>query len=471
MFGAKPDVGRNARQAAENTRLETGGGKQGTGLGWKIAKQGDYRIDLPPLSPDEEALVLAVEDSFRDLAGERKINEEDVGRELGDAIARQAERGGIMLDREQREYLARYAKMHVYGFAFMDALLADDSIEEISVIGLGKPAYVYVRKQGWRKVNASFEDEKALMDCINKMAKGIGRRITLQSPRLDAMLPDGSRLHASLPPISHGEITVRKFRQRPFSPKEIVDMGTADCRIMAFLSMLMQTDTSLIVAGNTASGKTTTLNALFSFVPENERVLITEETPEISIPHGQQVRLVANREMGLGLRDLVYDSLRMRPDRMIVGEVRSREEVEALFDVLLGGQARGTYATFHAQSAEEAVLRLRKFGIDEMDLRSMDCVVVQRRMLVYERGRKAGEARKITEIAEIGAGGRSGRIFSLSKGKWDYRKNELAARIAESFDFSPREFEGEMKEREKWMRGARSGFEEFFSSAQKKFHS
>lgn len=438
-------------------------------LGWRITKEGEYKIDLPPLSADEEIVVLAVEDSFRDMAGLRKIDENEVERELTEAIVKKAEQDGIMLDSEQKEYLARYAKMHIYGFAFLDALLRDDDIEEISIIGIGKPAYVFVRKQGWQKVNALFEDEKTLMDVINKMAKGAGRRITLQHPRLDAMLPDGSRLHASLSPISHGEITVRKFRQNPFSPKEIVELGTGDYRTMALLSMLMQTDSSVLIAGNTASGKTTTLNALFSFIPKNERVLITEETPEISIPHEHQVRLVANRDMGIGLKDLVYDSLRMRPDRMIVGEVRNGEEVEALFDVLLGGQARGAYATFHAQSAEEALLRLQKFGVDEMDLKSVDAIVVQRRMLAYVPGkRKTVEVRRITEVAEVD--GNAKKLIALSKGRWNFSKGKLCERIAESFGINTREFDAELVNREKWMKNASKDFESFFQSVQKKFY-
>lgn len=438
-------------------------------LGWKITKEGDYKIDLPQLSKSEEDAVLAVENEFGLIAREKEIRGKDVERELAAAIAKHAEKEGVMLDSGQRNYLAKYAKMHVYGFAFLDELLGDDEIEEISVIGVGKPAYVFVRKRGWQKVNALFEDEKTLMDVINKMARGVGRRITLQQPRLDAMLPDGSRLHASLHPVSQGEITVRKFRQIPFSPKEIVELGTIDYRAMAFLSALMQTDSSVIVAGNTASGKTTTLNALFSFVPKNERVLITEETPEISVPHEHQTRLVANKDMGITLKDLVYDSLRMRPDRMIVGEVRNQEEVEALFDVLLGGQARGAYATFHAQSAEEALLRLKKFGIAEMDLRSIDAIVVQRRMLLYDgKKRKANETRKIIEIAEIGA--KPKNIFLLSKKKWIYSRGALCGKISEALGLGAREFEMEMDAREKWLRKAGAGFDSFFLEAQKKLY-
>ncbi len=450
----------NAERGTRNPKPEAS-------LGWRILREGAYRIELPPLSAAEEQLVLAAEEKFRLVAGERKIDPADVERELSEAISRKASEELLALDRDQKHYLAKYARMHIYGFAFLDELLADDQIEEISVIGLGTPAYAFVRKEGWKSVNAQFESEKALMDVINRMANSAGRRITLQHPRLDAMLPDGSRLHASLSPVSRGELTIRKFRQNPFSPKEIAALGTADWKQMAFLSMLMQTDSSVLVAGNTASGKTTTLNALFSFVPRTERILITEETPEISVPHAHQVRLVANREMGITLKDLVYDSLRMRPDRMIVGEVRSREEAEALFDVLLGGQARGSYATFHAQSAEEALLRFGKFGILDTDMRSIDAIVVQRRMLTYS-GKSMSEARRITEICGVGKGAEP--IFSFSGGKWKYCRTPLEERISDSLGLSAKEFASELAARERWLKSAPSDFGLFFEAAQEKLH-
>ncbi|MEW6528530.1 MAG: ATPase, T2SS/T4P/T4SS family [Candidatus Micrarchaeota archaeon] len=445
-------------------------------LGWKITKGGEYKIDLPPLSADEERMIVAAEETFRLAASEKKIDAGNIERELASAIMKNADKEEIILDSDQKKYLTIYAKMHIYGFAFLDELVQNDNIEEISIIGIGKPAYVFIRKKGWCMVNALFEDEKTLMDVINKMSQGIGRRITLQHPRLDAMLPDGSRLHASLHPISGGEITIRKFRSTPFSPTEIVQLGTINYKAMAFLSMLMQTDSSVLVSGNTASGKTTTLNALFAFVPKNERVLITEETPEISIPHEHQIRLVANKDMGITLKDLVYDSLRMRPDRMIVGEVRNREEVEALFDVLLGGQARGAYATFHAQGANEALLRLKKFGIDDMDLGAIDAIIVQRRLLLYDAKKKsATEVRRIIEIAEIDnkeTNKEAKCIFSflLSENSWKYKEGELCRKIADSFGMNLSEFKTELDMREKWLANAGADLYDFFDKAQKKFY-
>jgi Flp pilus assembly CpaF family ATPase len=429
-------------------------------LGWRISREGEYRINLPQLSEGEERLVLTVEAAFRAEALEKLITEGEVLSAMEAAVKSTASAQGNFMDAEQMRYLPLYAKMHIYGFAFLDELLSDDSIEEISVPRPGACAYVYVRKKGWQSVNASFESEKAVMDVTNRLARGAGRRITFQNPRLDSMLPDGSRLHASISPVSPGEITIRKFRKSSFSPPEIADSGVADFRALAFLSMLMQSDCPLMVAGNTASGKTTTLNALFSFVPANERILITEETPEISVPHAHQIRLVANKEMGITLKDLVYDSLRMRPDRMIVGEVRNSEEAEALFDVLLGGQARGAYCTFHAQSSQEALLRLGSFGIGKDDLQSIGAIIIQRRMQKYSGARGKGEeVRRICEISEVVAG-RAEPAFG--EGRLLRQKGRLARRMCECLGISEGELDSEISRRAQLMEKSPRPFSGFF---------
>jgi Flp pilus assembly CpaF family ATPase len=433
-------------------------------LGWRILGQGDYRLDLPVLGAEEESLILAAEERFREAARGGAVESE---RLILQALLGAAAEKGVYLSRQQEERLGKIAHMHIYGFGFVEPLLADPEIEEISVIGPRKPAYVCLRRKGWMKVNAAFDDEKAIGEMINKMAARLGRRITMQNPRLDAMLPDGSRLHASLPPVSLGEITIRRFRERPFSPAELAANGTAGARLLAFLSVLMQSDSSILIAGNTASGKTTTLNALFSFVPANERIIITEETPEIMVPHGQQIRMVANRDMGISLRDLVYDTLRMRPDRMIVGEVRNRDETQALFDVLLAGQARGCYATFHAQSAEEALSRLRAFGIAGNDLGSIDCIVVQRRMLYYDpEKRSSSEVRRVVEVAEIAD--EKAKIIYGKGAKLE--RGVLFCRVAESFGMSEKEMMAELEARTKLITKEGPGYMEFFTSVQKKLY-
>lgn len=443
-------------------------------LGWKILPEGEYRIEMPQLSEDEERMVGVVEERFKEVARLREMdNKEEILEAIKETLQNTAGEEGIYLDSDQEEYISKVAYHHIYGFAFLDELLKDGEIEEISIVGLGRPAYVYIRKQGWKKVNAAFTDERALMDVINKMAKTLGRRITLQNPRLDTMLPDGSRLHASLPPISDGEITIRRFRDRPFSPKEIVELKTASNETMALLSLLMQSDSSILIAGNTASGKTTTMNAIFSFVPLNERILITEETPEINIPHPHRVRMVANKEMGVSLMDLVYDSLRMRPDRIVVGEVRNKDEARALVDVLLGGQARGAYATFHAQSANEALLRLESFGVSEMDLNSIDAILVQRRMLIYDlKQRKNVEVRRVVELSMVeNAKAVSVIKYNPAKDVWEEKNVEkLFPVLGEKLGIDEKEVKKEYEKRRKEVEKAPVEFNEFFATVQREFY-
>ncbi len=428
-------------------------------IGWRVTNEGKYKIPLPPLSEEEEEVLLFLEKKFRDMVAEGNLKYKD--KELKRAIDIVSDDLNVFIDIDQRNYLYEYAKHIIYGFSFFDYLLEDEEIEEISVIGVNKNVFVFIKNKGWKKTNVIIEDESFIMDIVNRMSSKIGRRITLQNPRLDAVLPNGSRLHASLYPISNGEITIRKFRKKLFTPKELVELKTTDIKTMAILSLIMQIDSSVIIAGNTASGKTTTLNALFSFIPKNERILITEESPEIQLPHEHQIRLIANKDMGISLKDLVYDSLRMRPDRMIVGEVKNKEEVEALFDVLFGGQARGAYATFHAQSSEEAILRLKKFGIDEEDIKSIDAIIIQRRLLKYDiKKRKNIEMRKIIELYD-------------PKSKKQIIKNKnsfIIERIKNEFNISEKELEEEINYRSKLIKETKGDIDEFINKIQNELY-
>lgn len=438
-------------------------------LGWKILKEGEYRISLPRLSEAEEEMIGIVEERFREAARVREVKTKKESEALiRELLMSAAEEEGILLDKDQLDYLSRAAFLHIYAFAFIDLLVVDPAIEEISVIGTDKPVYVYLKNKGWKSVNAAFTSERAIADVANKMARGLGRHITIQNPRLDAMLPDGSRLHASLSPISNGEITIRKFRTRPFSPKELYELKSTTAEALAFLSLVMQSDSSVLVGGNTGSGKTTLLNALFSFVPARERILIAEETPEINIPHTHQLRLVANRDMGITMKDLMYDTLRMRPDRMIVGEVRNKTEFEALFDVLLAGQARGCYATLHSQGAVEAAQRIKSFGINEMDLESVDCIVIQRRMLLYDpKKRKNIEVRRMTEIAEMDKGPKILFGFDRKKGILKFRHGgKLIGKIADSFGMSKMEIKKELSYRKNLIAKLDPDFSGFYEGVQ-----
>jgi len=415
-------------------------------LGWKITNNGSKKLNIKKISEEEEALILSIEKRYGEYTRRNKItNREDAEEEIKKILDSECERKDILLDEEQEEYLVDIATKHIFGFSIVEELLLDDEIEEISVIGINKPIYIYERGKGWRSVNATFTNEEYLRELVNKLSRNMGRRLTLKNPRINSVLEDGSRLHATSNPISNGEITIRKFRNKPFSPVEIISNGTIDLGSMAFLSTLMQSDSNIVIAGNTASGKTTLLNSLFVFVPLNERVILIEETPEINIPHEHKLRLTPSLENGIDLGDLVYDSLRMRPDRTIIGEIRNKKEAEAMADIMLSGQARGSYCTLHGRNVEETIQRLSTFGFERLDIESIDAMIIQRRMLVYDRKRRNNiEIRRILEIGNP----KDNEIISLPAGD-KFKDMKLYKSIAEKLNMTNKELWEEIKTRKK----------------------
>ncbi len=371
-------------------------------LGWKAGDwKAEYKVRMPRLSQEESELVLSVADSFRQQTQRKDVRDEKEAQDLIlHLLDAECDSQGLELDSGQRSYISRAAFLQTFGIGFLQELLSDSSLEEIAVIGAGRPVFVYVRGSGWKRTNVAIESPDYFVSLVNRLGRNLGRRLTAQQPRLNAVLEDGSRVHASMPPISGCELTIRKFGSEPLSPFSLLSFGTYDAKTLAIISLALQADLSVLFAGNTASGKTSSLNALLSFVPASERMLLIEETPEISLPHPHQLRLVPFQESGIGMVELVRDSLRMRPDRVVVGEIRAAEEVRAFVESALSGQAKGCYSTFHAQSSRDALLRMRMMGCLEADLEGIDIFVVQRRVTTYDRRRrKLGEERKVTEIA------------------------------------------------------------------------
>jgi len=442
-------------------------------IGWRITKEGDYKINLPILSQEEEQLILELEHYFREVTRFKDFSsKEELVNELKNALVNACDEHGYLLTEKQLAYLSYFAYLHIYGLGFFEEMLKNDEIEEITVIGINKPVYVYLTKEGWKKANVEITSIDYLIDIINKMASALGRRITFQNPRLDTTLKDGSRLHASLPPISQGEITIRKFKQKPLSVKEIVEMKTLPSLAVAIFSFFIQGDFSLMMCGNTASGKTTLLNSIFSFFPSSERILIIEETPEINLLHNHIIRLVANKEMEITLKDLVYDALRMRPDRVVVGEIRNAEEGRALFDVLLSGQARGVYATFHAKSVNEAISRILSFGISKTELNAIDVFSIQKRMLIYNKSKKSvEERRRLYELAIYDNKPIEIIKYKILSDDWEIKNmDKLCNFISERIGMKSEEIKEEIKRREKLIEKAPNDYKEFFYFVQENIY-
>ena len=417
-------------------------------LGWAL-REGKTPYFIPPveLSEGEKRIFIQLcELLLQNPSGE-----------LPSLLKRYCEEKNVLLDKAAGEKIVSLAERCVRGLGIFDFLLQDDELEEISVVGLQKPVFVFHRKKGWMETNAFISSEEHALDLINKIARPLGRRVTTQNPRVNAILPDGSRLHASIPPVCPQgvEITIRKFLRNPLNARELCDLQTLSLDAAAFLWAVLYGDVSLCIAGNTGSGKTTTLNALFSFIPLNERIVVTEETPELFLLHEHCVKILANEELGVGMKDLVKDTLRMRPDRVVVGEVRSAEETQALFDSLLAGQAKGSFFTFHAKSAGEALQRMQSFGIANEDLNAVDLILVQKRISFLDKKTRAQkELRRVTEICEV-AESKPRVLFETKNGRLEktggFASSLTVEKVLANYGFSKKEFAAEVQKRKKFL--------------------
>ncbi len=244
-------------------------------------------------------------------------------------------------------FYAEAVVREMVGYGMIDQLVRDDKLEEIMVIGAMQPVYVFHREFEMMPTNIEFYTDNEIQDLINKIAREVGRRVDISAPLLDARLPDGSRVNATIPPasVSGSTLTIRKFKAEPYSMIDLINMNTMTSEVAAFLWLAVEgmgtVPANILIAGGTGSGKTTTLNVLASFIPPRERVISIEDTAELNLPLKHWIRMEA-RPPGLeGKGEITLDiltknALRMRPDRIIVGEVR-HDEAFTLFTALNTG--------------------------------------------------------------------------------------------------------------------------------------
>lgn len=284
---------------------------------------------------------------------QRRIRLEKV---VGHILSRE---GPVLSDRE-RSGLIRRVVDEALGLGVLEPLLADDSVTEIMVNG---PEHIYVERRGQvERLETSFASENQLMQTIDRIVSQVNRRVDESSPMVDARLPTGERVNVIIPPLSLTGpiITIRRFPE-PFTITELAAKGSLDEHTGMLLAALVRARFNVIISGGTGSGKTTFLNALSAFVPNGERIVTIEDSAELQLQQEHVIRLESrppNME-GSGqvtIRDLVRNSLRMRPDRIIVGEVRGAETLDMLQAMNTGHD--GSLATVHANSSDDAVYRL-----------------------------------------------------------------------------------------------------------------
>ena len=299
------------------------------------------------------------------------------------------------------EYLDRLANKllrDIVGYGEIDPLIQDDDLEEIMINGIDKPVFVYHRQYGMMKTNIQFSDEKELTDLIDSIARQINRRIDQESPILDGRLLDGSRINATIPPVSPDgpSLTIRKFKKDPLTIIDLIKSKT-----LSIENYRRNKINPKVVAITDSSGKTTTLNALASFINPKERIITIEDTLELQIPHEHVIRMEtrpANVENKgeLTMNDLVKNALRQRPDRIIVGEVRADEAI-TLFTALNTGHSG--FGTLHANDARETITRLTNdpMKVPEIMIQAIDFIIMQNRIYTSS----GVSYRRISEVAEI----------------------------------------------------------------------
>lgn len=305
----------------------------------------------------------------------------------------------------------------VLGFGPLEPLLKDESITEIMV---NNASQVYIERSGKLELtDVTFRDDAHVMHVIEKIIAPIGRRIDESSPMVDARLPDGSRVNAIIPPLAlkGPAITIRKFAKEPYQVGDLVRFGTWTQEIADFLKACVEGKLNIIVSGGTGSGKTTTLNILSAFIPGNERIVTIEDAAELQLRQEHVVTLEsrpANIE-GKGqitMRDLVKNSLRMRPDRIIVGEVRGGEALDMLQAMNTGHD--GSLTTGHANSPRDMLSRLETMvlmaGMNLPDRAIREQIAAAMNLIVHE-ARFPDGTRKITALTEIQ--GMEGDVITL----------------------------------------------------------
>jgi pilus assembly protein CpaF len=327
--------------------------------------------------------------------------------ELLEVIMATLEREGANIPRADKLRLSREICDEVAGLGPLEPLLENAEVTEIMVNG---PYSVYVEKAGRIELSeARFRDVQHVMNIIDRIVTSIGRRIDESSPMVDARLPDGSRVNAVIPPLSlvGPVITIRKFSRKPYTPQDLIRFGSVAPRMMSFLDACVKGKLNIIVSGGTGSGKTTLLNVLSGFIPDDERIVTIEDAAEIQLRQAHVVTLESrppNIE-GKGqitIRDLVRNALRMRPDRIIVGEVRSGETLDMLQAMNTGHD--GSITTAHANSSRDLISRLETMVLMagmELPLKAIREQIASAIDLIVQQARLRDGSRKVTSITEV----------------------------------------------------------------------
>lgn len=424
------EQGNNSQGGAANQPpqpAQGGGGQSGSGAGGgdasRLSSLQARRVSAPITSPQAGSYfdlktrvqnkLLAEIDPSMDVT-----RTDEVRRTIQGLFEQILTEENIVLSRPERARLFEQIAAEILGFGPLQSLLEDDTITEIMVNG---PKNIYIERKGKiHRVPITFENNDHVMRIIDRIVAPLGRRIDESSPYVDARLPDGSRVNAVIPPISlvGPVLTIRKFSKNPISVDQMVQFGSLSAESVQFLKACVESRLNIIISGGTGSGKTTLLNVLSSFIPSDERILTIENAAELQLRQEHVVTLESrppNIE-GRGeitIRDLVINALRMRPERIIVGECRGGETLDMLQAMNTGHD--GSMTTAHANTPRDALARIETMclmaGMD-LPIRAIREQMASAVDLIVQQERMRDGTRKVTTITEVS--GMEGDVITMT---------------------------------------------------------
>src|SRR3954466_14959154 len=334
-------------------------------------------------------------------------NQVEVRRQIEEIFGRVIDEEGLALPRAERVRMLEQITDEIIGLGPLEPLLRDESISEVMVNG---PRQVYIERRGRLELtNVVFQNDDHVMRIIDRIIAPIGRRVDESSPMVDARLTDGSRVNAIIPPLSlvGPVITIRKFSASPFTVDDLIRFGTATADMFDFLKACVEARLNIFVSGGTGSGKTTTLNVLSSFIPNDERIVTIEDAAELQLRQEHVVTLESRPpniegKGAIPIRELVRNALRMRPDRIIVGECRAGEALDMLQAMNTGHD--GSMSTGHANSPRDMLSRLETMVLMAgvaLPVRAIREQIASAVDLIVHQARLKDGTRRITNITEV----------------------------------------------------------------------
>jgi len=393
-----------------------------------------YHVVEPTLDELERDLLERLFEDIRTPLLYREDVEDDPETALMEELEARLEEYGVVVEVETFYRLFYYLFRQFRGYGKIDPLMHDPAIEDISCDGIGLPIFVYHEEYTDIGTNVAFE-KRELHNFVIQLAQRSGRHISVSDPVVSTTLPDGSRIELAL-----GEevtprgsaFTIRKYAEEPFTPVDLLEFGTVDLDMLAFLWLAIESNRSLIFAGGTAAGKTTSMNAMSMFIPPRSKVLTIEDTRELSLYHDNWLSSVTRErfdEDDITMYDLLRSALRHRPEYIVVGEVRGEEAV-TLFQAMNTGHT--TYSTMHADSVQTVINRLENepINVPRPMVASLDLLCVQ--VLTRHGGERV---RRIKTLAEIeGIDQRTGELDYANTFSWNADEDSFRQRNSELLD-------------------------------------